>query len=127
MQLDFRSHSIRLPLSRRFMDQGLIVRIAVTLLVICATQATGARNDLKSIATRIFAGRENTAGSISSQTVPPPPTQKADRFGIYNWNVNDAPFPDDRTSDRLNWGAEKVAEMGSRTIRVAISSRDDYF
>jgi uncharacterized protein (TIGR03437 family) len=64
---------------------------------------------------------------MNSQSVPPPPRQIADRFGVYNWNVNDAPFPDDGSSDRLNWGADKVAEMGARTIRVAISTRDDYF
>lgn len=61
-----------------------------------------------------------------SQTVPAPPAQRADRFGIYNWNVNDAPFPRDGSIDRLNWGANKVAELGSRTIRVALSTRDDY-
>jgi uncharacterized protein (TIGR03437 family) len=109
------------------MDQSWIFRIAVTLIVVCATQATGARNDLRSLVTRLFAVGETTVGKISGQSVPPPPTQRADRFGIYNWNVNDAPFPNDGTSDRLNWGADKVAEMGSRTIRVAISTRDDYF
>ena len=60
------------------------------------------------------------------QTVPAPPTQRAERFGVYNWNVNDAPFPRDGSIDRLNWGANKVAELGSRTIRVALSTRDDY-
>ncbi|MDX2033402.1 MAG: hypothetical protein SF339_22190 [Blastocatellia bacterium] len=60
------------------------------------------------------------------QTVPAPPVERADRFGVYNWNVNDAPFPRDGSIDRLNWGADKVAELGSRTIRVALSTRDDY-
>ncbi|MGH9766735.1 MAG: hypothetical protein ACREAB_04805 [Blastocatellia bacterium] len=58
--------------------------------------------------------------------IPPAPTQRADRFGVYNWNVNDSAFPTDGSIDRLNWAANKVAEMGSRTIRVAISPRDDY-
>ncbi len=58
--------------------------------------------------------------------IPPPPAARADRYGIYNWNVNDAAFPDDGTSDRLNWAANKVAEMGTRTIRVALTARDIY-
>src|SRR5262245_34006800 len=64
--------------------------------------------------------------AAQNAAVPPPPTQRADRFGIYNWNVNDSAFPTDGSTDLLNWGAAKVAQMGSRTIRVAISSRDDY-
>ncbi|MFN0084368.1 MAG: hypothetical protein ACKVX9_03165 [Blastocatellia bacterium] len=64
-------------------------------------------------------------GQHPSQTVPPP-QQRADRFGIYNWNVNDAAYPGNGSIDRLNWGAGKVAELGSRTIRVALSTRDDY-
>ncbi len=57
--------------------------------------------------------------------VPPPPSQRADRFGVYNWNVSHAAAPTDGSTDRLNWGANKVAEVGSRTIRVAIGTRDD--
>src|SRR5262249_28785108 len=59
--------------------------------------------------------------------VPPPPLERADRFGVYNWNVNDSAFPDDGSTDRLNWAANKVAETGSRTIRVFIGGRNDYF
>jgi uncharacterized protein (TIGR03437 family) len=58
--------------------------------------------------------------------VPSPPTERADRFGVYNWAADNSAFPGDGTIDRLNWAADKVAEIGSRTIRVAISTRDDY-
>ncbi len=44
---------------------------------------------------------------------------RADRFGIYNWGADDAAFPAN-ASDRLNWAADKVAGLGSRTIRVAM-------
>ena len=54
-----------------------------------------------------------------AQTVPLPSTQRADRFGIYNWGVDYAAYPPG-TSDRLNWAADKVAALGSRTIRVAL-------
>src|SRR5262245_57198729 len=62
-----------------------------------------------------------------SLEVPPAPTERADRFGVYNWNVNDSPLPVDGSIDRLNWAAAKVAETGSRTIRVFIGVRNDYF
>src|SRR5262245_61496373 len=62
-----------------------------------------------------------------SLEVPPAPTERADRFGVYNWNVNDSPLPVDGSIDRLNWAANKVAETGSRTIRVFIGARNDYF
>src|SRR5215470_13423321 len=65
--------------------------------------------------------------AAQSSEVPPPPRDRADRFGVYNWNVNDSAFPDDGSTDRLNWAANKVAETGSRTIRVFIGARDDYF
>ncbi|HKE06070.1 MAG TPA: hypothetical protein VKE91_18610 [Blastocatellia bacterium] len=65
--------------------------------------------------------------AAQSSEVPPPPRDRADRFGVYNWNVNDSAFPDDGSTDRLNWAANKVAETGSRTIRVFIGARNDYF
>ncbi|HKQ78490.1 MAG TPA: hypothetical protein VJ810_32620 [Blastocatellia bacterium] len=72
--------------------------------------------------------QQQKAGAQPSQSseVPPPPIERADRFGVYNWNVNDSAFTDDGSSDRLNWAANKVAETGSRTIRVFIGARDDY-
>jgi uncharacterized protein (TIGR03437 family) len=58
--------------------------------------------------------------------VPAPSAQIADRFGIYNWNIDDAAFPNDGSTDRLNWAADRVAQMGTRTIRIALSARDIY-
>ncbi|MBX3278612.1 MAG: hypothetical protein KF868_11475 [Acidobacteria bacterium] len=53
------------------------------------------------------------------------PASRAERFGVYNWNVDDRAFPAGDL-DRLNWGADSVAETGSRTIRVFIGPRDVY-
>lgn len=68
------------------------------------------------------------AGWLPSSRLPAQiPIQQAriDRFGIYNWNVDDRAFPGGNL-DRLNWGADKVAEAGTRTIRVFIGARDIY-
>lgn len=75
-----------------------------------------------------FEFEKQEAGAQAAQLaqVPPPPADRADRFGVYNWGVNEAAFPNDGTIDRLNWAADKVAEIGSRTIRVTIATRDDY-
>jgi hypothetical protein len=54
----------------------------------------------------------------------PPPTSRADRFGVYNWNINDSAKP--AATDQLNWGADLVAGLGTRTIRIALATRDDY-
>ncbi|MGE0129894.1 MAG: hypothetical protein AB7U82_17570 [Blastocatellales bacterium] len=70
--------------------------------------------------------RKTSVHAAQSSEVPPPSAERADRFGIYNWGINDAAFPNDGTIDRLNWGADKVAAIGSRTIRVTIATRDDY-
>ncbi|MGH9801719.1 MAG: hypothetical protein ACRD82_15265, partial [Blastocatellia bacterium] len=64
------------------------------------------------------------AAAFQSSTVPPPPASRADRFGIYNWNISDAAMP--ATSDQLNWGTDLIAGLGTRTIRVALATRDDY-
>lgn len=55
-----------------------------------------------------------------SAAVPPAPAERRDRFGIYNWGVDYAAYPANAAVDRLNWAAEKVAEIGARTIRVAM-------
>lgn len=75
-----------------------------------------------------FRFEKQQAGAQAAQLaqVPPPPADRSDRFGVYNWGVNEAAFPNDGTIDRLNWAADKVAEIGSRTIRVTIATRDDY-
>ena len=44
---------------------------------------------------------------------------RAERFGIYNWGADDSAFPA-TASDRLNWASDKVAGLGSQTIRVAL-------
>ena len=55
--------------------------------------------------------------SASGQTVPAPDTRRPYRFGVYNWNVDDTSYPSGNT-DRLNWAADKVATLGTHTIRV---------
>jgi hypothetical protein len=45
-------------------------------------------------------------------------------FGVYNWGVDYSTY--DGSTDRLNWAAAKVAQTGTRTIRVVIGSNDPY-
>lgn len=78
------------------------------------------------IAVSVYSYRKIIAGSNQGPVPPSTTLQRADRFGVYNWNINDAALPSDGSIDRLNWAAERVAEMGTRTIRVAISPRNDY-
>jgi uncharacterized protein (TIGR03437 family) len=66
------------------------------------------------------------ARAAQSPTVPPPPAQRADHFGIYNWNIDYAAYPENGNLDRLNWAAERVAEVGSRTIHVYLGVTDIY-
>jgi hypothetical protein len=61
-----------------------------------------------------------SASAIQSASVSPPPVERADRFGVYNWGVDYAAYPEGGELDRLNWAADKVASLGSRTIRVAL-------
>ena len=60
----------------------------------------------------------------TTHAVPPPPAAAADMFGVYNWGVDYSSY--DYSTDRLNWAAAKIAQTGTRTIRVAISARDPY-
>jgi hypothetical protein len=99
-----------------FMRRNLIFRIPFALLIVCSAYFTDARSVFKSSALK-FQSADNHA-------VPPAPTQRLDRFGVYNWNVNDSAFPRDGSIDLLNWGTNKVAELGSRTIRVFIGTLD---
>lgn len=86
-----------------------IVRVSIlTLVVVC------------------LSGEPADHGTRAESTVPPPPQTIAGRFGVYNWNVNTTNFPDDGSTDRLNWGADKVAETGTRTIRIALPATDIY-
>lgn len=56
--------------------------------------------------------------------VPPPPAAAQDRVGVYHWGSDTAAWPGE--PDRLTWGADAVARLGARTIRVALMTRDDY-
>jgi hypothetical protein len=89
--------------------QNLIFRILFAFIIICSA---------------CFKSSTLKPQSSDSQPVPPAPTRRADRFGVYNWNVNDSAFPRDGSIDLLNWGANKVAELGSRTIRIFIGTLD---
>jgi hypothetical protein len=51
--------------------------------------------------------------------VPPQPAQIADRMGVYAWGFESSAFQP-QTGDRLNRAADKVAEVGSRTIRLTL-------
>ncbi len=58
------------------------------------------------------------------QAVPNAPPQRADRFGVYYWGSDLSTWPG--TPDRLAWGADRVAAVGSRTIRVYLGPADSY-
>ncbi len=62
-----------------------------------------------------ISGQENS-------TVPAPPEQVADRIGIYAWGFESSAYQSQTGGavDRLNWAAGKVAEIGSRTIRLTL-------
>jgi hypothetical protein len=98
------------------MWRNLIFRVSFALLIICSAYFTNARSGFKSSALKFQ--------SADNQAIPPAPARREDRFGVYNWNVNDSAFPRRGSIDLLNWGANKVAELGSRTIRVFIGTLD---
>jgi hypothetical protein len=54
----------------------------------------------------------------------PVPAKMADRVGVYAWGFDDRAFAN--APDRLSWAAEKVRELGTRTIRVYIGPSDPY-
>ncbi|HYE74057.1 MAG TPA: hypothetical protein VEF04_12035, partial [Blastocatellia bacterium] len=57
--------------------------------------------------------------AMADTSIPPVPKARADRFGIYNWGV-DYEAHRESDGDRLNWAADKVASLGSRTIRITM-------
>ncbi len=67
--------------------------------------------------------------SARAAQVPPPPAARADRFGAYNWAIDYGAYPGDAggTNDRLNWGANQAATIGSHIIRVFPGARDIYY
>lgn len=93
--------------------------IAGALLIFCSALVLSALLPLRPTV-------ELSAVSAAQSLVPAPPSALADRIGIYNWNIDDTAFPNSGATDRLNWGAERVTQLGSRTIRVALTSRDIY-
>ncbi len=72
------------------------------------------------LAVTVFGSNHATAFGQERAAVPSPPADRRDRFGVYNWGVDYAAYPAGSAVDRLNWAADKVAEIGSRTIRVAM-------
>lgn len=67
-----------------------------------------------------FSGSNLSASGQTGSMVPLPPADLKDRFGIYNWGVDYTSYPQNSAVDRLNWGADKIVEIGARTIRVAM-------
>ena len=63
-----------------------------------------------------------TSRSAFAQSVPPAPTQRIDRFGVYHWSPDYTAVPPGR--DKLNWGSDLVTSMGTRTIRVFLGVQD---
>lgn len=63
-------------------------------------------------------------GSAPARAVPSPPAERADRFGVYHWGHDISSWPG--KPNRLAWGADKVAAVGSRTIRVYMGPSDSY-
>lgn len=59
--------------------------------------------------------------SVQAQ-VPAQPAQIADRMGLYAWGFESSAYNalQNPAQDRLNWAADRVAEVGSRTIRVTL-------
>jgi hypothetical protein len=96
--------------------RNLIFRLSLALLVLCPAYLTNAGCVSKSSTIK--------SQSAENRAIPPAPTRREDRFGVYNWDVNDSAFPRNGSIDLLNWGADKVAELGSRTIRVFIGTLD---
>lgn len=47
-----------------------------------------------------------------------------DRLGLYHWSTDRAAQP--AGVDRLTWGTDAAAALGTRTVRVALTARDDY-
>ncbi len=63
-------------------------------------------------------------GAAAARAVPDPPTARADRFGVYHWSADISAWPG--VPNRLAWGADKVAAIGSRTIRIYMGPADSY-
>jgi hypothetical protein len=75
----------------------------------------------RSFALAVFFVSLTLTSAIEAQ-VPSPPSQVADRIGIYAWGFESSAYAAQTGGqiDRLNWAADKVAEIGSRTIRLTL-------
>ncbi len=62
--------------------------------------------------------------AAAALAVPPPPADRADRFGVYHWGADYSAWPG--SPDRLSWGADRVAALGSRTLRVFLGGSEFY-
>lgn len=72
--------------------------------------------------------QRTVTAAVNTQTIPAPPSARADRFGAYNWAIDYGAYPGDAGgNDRLNWGAEQVAALGSSVIRVWLGARNIYY
>jgi len=77
------------------------------------------------ISLAIVVANETKVSGQDNPTVPAPPAQAADRIGIYAWGFESSAYQPQMAQtggsiDRLNWAADKVAEIGSRTIRLTL-------
>ncbi|HKX32885.1 MAG TPA: hypothetical protein VJ302_34705 [Blastocatellia bacterium] len=55
----------------------------------------------------------------AAESVPSAPTERRDRFGIYNWGTRPSPTGS-QSGDYLNWSASFVASRSARTIRIEL-------
>ena len=65
-----------------------------------------------------------TSITIFGQFSVPVPTDRHDRFGIYNWDFNPIGMPTGENT--LNWGTTLTASLNSRTARVYLCASDPY-
>jgi uncharacterized protein (TIGR03437 family) len=104
-------------------ESGMKLWILFPSLALAAL-LTGSREPLKNAAHSGALPQPRVA-----ESVPPPPAQRADRFGIYNWGIDYAAYPGDDggAQDRLNWGTDQIAALGSRTAHLFLGARDIYY
>ena len=55
-------------------------------------------------------------GASAVQAVPSPPTERADRFGVYYWGSDISTWPG--SPNRLAWGADQIAAPAGPHICV---------
>jgi hypothetical protein len=70
------------------------------------------------------AGDRPPVADAGADAALPIPAKMADRIGVYAWGFDDRAFAG--FADRLTWAADRVRQLGSRTIRVYIGPKDTY-